>query len=462
MERKALTFLEKWYKKENSKPLILRGARQVGKSTLVHIFCKRHNIDLIELDFETVKLRQIENDTSFSIDKVIQEIELVSRKKVMENSLIFFDEVQLQPKVINRLRYFYEKKPGLRIIAAGSLLEVTMEAARFSMPVGRVQYYHLGPMTFSEFLMAKKENIFLERFNAISLDDESDPAWLELGGNLLKEFYYTGGMPEAVKCWSSGGDHEEVRDIQNSIIQTYRDDIPKYTLNKEYARVMDVFDYTAANPGKKVVFSDVADTHSKNVKQAINLLAKADIITKTTFNYCNGLPLSAGTKPSSVKLFFLDIGLYNALNDTKWSDIFSLSSDKLLTKASMAEQFVAQHLKFINSKQAAPELYYWLNNNRKGGAEIDLIYSHGGEIFPIEVKAGKTGKIKSLWKYIELKKPNYVVKFDLMERRNRISKISHKLPLSETELTSQLIGLPLFEIEKLDSYLENKKTVIKE
>lgn len=456
MKRKAFEFLDKWYRKSNSKPLILRGARQVGKSTLVRLFCRQHNIDLIELDFETVKLRQIENDTSFSIEKVIQEIELVSRKKVGSDSLLFFDEVQLQPKVINRLRYFYEKRPELRIIAAGSLLEVTMDAARFSMPVGRVQYYQLGPMTFSEFLMAKKEDIFLERFNEITLDDESDPTWLEQGADLLKEFYYTGGMPEAVKCWTDGGDHEEIRNIHNSIIQTYRDDIPKYTSNKEYSRVMDVFDYAAANLGDKVVFSDVANAHSKSVQLAIDQLAKAGVITKTTFNYCNGLPLSAGTNPSTLKLFFLDIGLYNALHDTRWSDIFSLSSDKLITKGAMAEQFIAQHLKFINSKNPAPELYYWLNNKRKGAAEIDFIYAYGGNIFPIEVKAGKTGKIKSLWKYIEIKSPKHVVKFDLMERRNRVSMINHNRPSSESgkALTSNLIGIPLFEVEKLNSYLE--------
>ena len=428
----------------------------MGKSTLVRLFCQQYDIDLIELDFETVKLRQIENDTSFSVEKVIQEIELVSRKKIGNNSLLFFDEVQLQPKVINRLRYFYEKRPDLRVIAAGSLLEVTMDAARFSMPVGRVQYYQLGPMTFSEFLMAKKEDIFLERFNAITLEDESDSTWLELGTNLLKEFYYTGGMPEAVKCWTEGGDHEDVRDIQNSIIQTYRDDIPKYTSNKEYSRVMDVFEYTAANLGDKVVFSNIAAAHSNSVKLAIDLLAKAGVITRTTFNYCNGLPLSAGTNPSTMKLYFLDIGLYNALHDMRWSDIFGLSSEKLITKGAMAEQFIAQHLKFINSKNPTPELYYWLNNKRKGAAEIDFIYSYGGDIFPVEVKAGKTGKIKSLWKYIEIKSPKYVVKFDLMERRNRVSKINHKQPSSalERELTSHLIGLPLFEVEKLNRYLE--------
>jgi len=460
MERKALHFLDTWYSKPNSKPLILRGARQVGKSTLVHLFCQIHHIDLIELDFETVKLRQIENDTSFSIEKVLQEIELITRKKVTDRSLLFFDEVQLQPKVINRLRYFYEKRPELRIIAAGSLLEVTMDAARFSMPVGRVQYFQLGPMTFSEFLTAKKEDIFLEQLNNRSLQDESDAAWLEQGADLLKEYYYTGGMPEVVQCWIDGGDHEEVRDIQNSIIQTYRDDIPKYTSNNVYSRVIDVFEYTAANLGNKVVFSDVAPVHSSSVKSAIDLLAKAGVIIKTTFNYCNGLPLSAGTNPATLKLFFLDIGLYNALHETRWADIFSLSSEKLLTKGNMAEQFVAQHLKYLNYKTPAPELYYWLNNKRKGAAEVDFIYSHGGNIFPIEVKAGKTGKIKSLWKYIEIKNPEYVVKFDLMERRERISTITHKLTqaVAGKVLKSNLIGLPLFEVEKLNYYFEDVKS----
>ena len=460
MERKALHFLDTWYNKSNSKPLILRGARQVGKSTLVRLFCQKHHIELIELDFETVKLRQIENDTSFSIEKVLQEIELVTRKKVLDRSLIFFDEVQLQPKVINRLRYFYEKRPELRIIAAGSLLEVTMDGARFSMPVGRVQYLQLGPMTFLEFLKAKKEHIFLEQLHNRALHDESDASWLEQGTELLKEFYYTGGMPEVVQCWIDSCDHEEVRDIQNSIIQTYRDDIPKYMSKKETSRIIDIFEYTAANLGNKVIFSDVAPVHSSSVKSAIDLLAKAGVIIKTTFNYCNGLPLSAGTNPATLKLFFLDIGLYNALHETRWRDIFSLSSDKLLTKGNMAEQFIAQHLKYLNYKAPAPELYYWLNNKRKGAAEVDFIYSHGGDIFPIEVKAGKTGKIKSLWKYIEIKNPKYAIKFDLMERRERISPINHKLPsaVSEKVLKCNLIGLPLFEIEKLDHYLENIKS----
>ena len=456
MKRIASEFLDKWYRKTNSKPLILRGARQVGKSTLVRLFCRQYHINLIELDFETVKLRQIENDTSFSIEKVLQEIELITRKKIGNNALIFFDEVQLQPRVINRLRYFYEQRPDLRIIAAGSLLEVTMDAARFSMPVGRVQYYQLGPMTFSEFLLAKEEDIFLEQLHAKSLQDESDGSWIEQGETLLKEFYYTGGMPEAVQCKVDGGDQEEIRDIQNAIIQTYRDDIPKYTSNKEYSRVMDVFEYTAANLGNKVIFSDVATVHSKSIQAAISLLARAGVITKTTFNYCNGLPLSAGTDQATMKLFFLDIGLYNAILGTKKMDIFNLSSEKLLTKGNMAEQFIAQHLKFINAKTPEPELFYWLHNKRKGAAEIDFIYSYGGEIFPIEVKAGKTGKIKSLWKYIELKDPRYVVKFDLMVRQKRVSRITHKAPSKDShkELTSNLIGLPLFEVEKLNSYLD--------
>ncbi len=436
--------------------MILRGARQVGKSTLVRLFCSQQNINLVELNFETTKLKQIEDDTSFSIEKVIREIELLTGKRVGKGSLLFLDEVQIQPKVINRLRYFYEERPDLRIIAAGSLLEVTLDAASFSMPVGRVQYYQLGPMSFSEFLMAKGEDIFLERLNEISLQEESDTAWIEQGAQLLKEFYYTGGMPEAVRCWTEGGDHEEVRDVQNSIIQTYRDDIPKYASNSsEYSRVSDVFEYAAGSLGEKVVFSDVSKAHSNAVKESIDLLARAGVITKTTFNYCNGLPLQAGTNPSVIKLFFLDIGLYHAMLGIEWAHLFSLSSDKLLTKGRMAEQFIAQHLKFLNPRNPVPELYYWLNNKRKGAAEIDFVHAHGGEIVPIEVKAGKTGKIKSLWQYIELKKPAHVVKFDLMERRERVSEISHNLPNSDSgsPLKSRLIGLPLFEVEKLNSYL---------
>lgn len=389
------------------------------------------------------------------MEKVLQEIELQTQKKITQESLIFFDEVQLQPKVINRLRYFYEHRPDLRVIAAGSLLEVTMEAERFSMPVGRVEYFQLGPMTFTEFLMAKDEAIFLNQLKEKNIHDQSDETWLVHGETLLKEYYYTGGMPEAVHCWINGGSEADIRAIHNSILETYKDDIPKYTTKTENLRVTEVFEYTAANLGNKVIFSDIAKTHSNNIKKAIDLLAKAGVITKTNFNYCHGLPLSAGKDHSTMKLYFLDIGLYNALHETRWSDIFSLSSEKLLTKGNMAEQFIAQHLKFLEPQKNLNELYYWLNNKKKGAAEIDFIYSYAGNILPIEVKAGKTGKIKSLWNYIEQKKPEYVIKFDLMKREKRVSEVSHKLSSTETsvQLKSKLIGLPLFEVEKLNNYL---------
>ncbi|MBN2861006.1 MAG: ATP-binding protein [Sphaerochaetaceae bacterium] len=457
MDRKALHSLHSWYNKTPSKPLIVRGARQVGKSTLVRLFCQNLEIDLIELDFEIVKLREIENDTSFSIEKVLEEIELVSGRKITKRSLLFFDEVQGQPRIINRLRYFYEKRPDLRVIAAGSLLEVTLDALHSPMPVGRVQYLQLGPMTFSEFLQAKQEDIFLEQLEKRGIRDASDATWLDYGSRLLKEYYFVGGMPEAVQCWVHGGDTQDVRDIHNSILHTYRDDIPKYSSKKEYARVSDVFEYTGAHIGEKVVFSDISHAHSLRVRSSIDLLAKAGVIIKTVHTSCKGLPLAAGTEPATMKLFFLDIGLLNAMHDTRWSDIFSLPSEYLLTKGSMAEQFIAQHLKGIDIRNPSPELYYWLHNRRKRAAEIDFIHSHAGTILPIEVKAGKTGKIKSLWKYIEQQGPEFVVKFDLMERRERVREITHKALKAGDghDLRSILLALPLFEIEYLPEYLDD-------
>lgn len=457
MDRKAFQFLDNWYNKTPSKPLILRGARQVGKSTLVRLFCQKLQINLIELDLEIIKLRQIENNTSFSIDKVLEEIELVSGRKITDRSLLFFDEVQGQPRVINRLRYFYENRPDLRLIAAGSLLEVTLDALRFSMPVGRVQYLQLGPMTFSEFLLAKQEHVFLEQLEKRGIHDESDATWIEYGSHLLKEYYYVGGMPEAVQCWINGGKKEDVRDIHHAILQTYRDDIPKYSSNKAYERASDVFKYTGAHIGEKVVFSDISAAHSSSVRSAIDLLAKAGVIIKTVHTSCNGLPLAAGIEPATMKLFFLDIGLLNAMHGTRWSDLFSLPSEHLLTKGNMAEQFIAQHLKGTDMKNPSSELYYWLHNRRKGAAEIDFIHSYSGTIIPIEVKAGKTGKIKSLWKYIEQRQPGLVVKFDLMERRKRVSDITHKAldTGGAHDLRSTLLALPLFEVERLTENLED-------
>ncbi|MDA3941101.1 MAG: DUF4143 domain-containing protein [Spirochaetia bacterium] len=270
-------------------------------------------------------------------------------------------------------------------------------------------------------------------------------------------------MPEAVKVYCDGGSFEEVKAIHESIIQTYRDDIPIYTKSGQSSNVNDLFEYTAAHLGEKVIFSDVSNTHSSRVKKAINLLSKAGVILKTTFNNCNGLPLKAGEDDKICKLYFLDIGLYNAMMGIRWSDIFQLNPEDLIIKGKMAEQFIAQHLKYLTPQSPNSGLYYWLSEKRKGAAEVDFIIAFNNRILPVEIKSGKTGKMKSLWQYIAKKNADYSIRMDLAYRKSYTSEVSHKILLKGQMVDAQsvLLALPLFLIEYLSKFLEEMISIHK-
>lgn len=456
MYRIAMEDLKKWFQEENSKPLVMRGARQVGKSTLVRNFCKHENIKLVEINLEKKKISQLENQEDFDIEKVISEIELSVGEKITKNTILFLDEIQAQPIAFNRLRYFYEDKPCLKVIAAGSLLDVIMEQENFSMPVGRVEYYYLGPMTFLEFLMAKNEKILCEQINNLDINNPPSTTLFKKASQLLKEYYFVGGMPEVIKKYIDSGDMESVRKIQYSLLQTYRDDIPKYTKNKQMDSVGNVFEYVPANLGQKVIFRNISNTHSGKIKESINLLSKAGVIYKIVHTNSSGLPLKAGEDENIYKLFFLDIGLSNAMMEVQWKDIYYLSSEKLLLKGNMAEQFIAQHLMFRNSTVIQPALHYWLRGGKKNAAEVDFIISHASLIYPIEVKAGSTGKMRSLWQFVSEKESDYAIRFDLVERTQMLSTIKHKVRTSNGIVDTQcnLLSLPLFAIEKFTHFLD--------
>ncbi len=457
MFRKALLELKSWCQREVPKPLILRGARQVGKSTLVKMLSQELELDLVEINLEKKTIGQFNNKDDFSIEKVISEIQIATKTRITKNSLLFLDEVQAQPSALNALRYFYEDRPGLKVIAAGSLLEVVANKNNFGMPVGRVEYYYLGPMTFSEFLLALGEDILEEEIRQIGLQHPATSTLQRQAIEFLKEFYYVGGMPEAVKTYAKNRDYLEVRDVQNSLLQTYKDDIPKYSKGREFNNILAVMDYSIHNLGKKVVFSHVLKkTHSTYVKQAIESLALANVIYRTCHNSCSGLPLSAGEDPDIFKLYFLDIGLYNCYMELGWSDLYKLTPDLLLTKGNMAEQFVAQHLAFRQPKKELSKLYYWLRNGKSSAAEVDFVFSHQSKIYPLEVKSGNSGKLRSLWQFVLEKGTKRALRVDLSFRKQATARISHKMvsPAGVQEVNCELIGLPLYAIENLSNFVD--------
>ncbi|MFM8765325.1 MAG: ATP-binding protein, partial [Spartobacteria bacterium] len=257
IKRKVASVLENWLRKSHRKPLVLRGARQVGKSTLVREFAKAAGLELLEVNLE----RHAALDSVFrSLDvvRLVREIEgLLGRRVVTENALLFLDEIQATPHALAALRYFYEEMPGLPVVAAGSLLEFTLADHEFSMPVGRVEYLHLGPVAFSEFLAAADSGLvsYLEAAGRFEEIPETAHARLV---ERLREFLFIGGMPAAVREFLEGGSLVAVREVQRSIVETYQDDFAKYARREMLARLQSVFQRIPANIGRKIKYVNLS------------------------------------------------------------------------------------------------------------------------------------------------------------------------------------------------------------
>ncbi len=455
MRRIQTQYLKEWYLKNNRKPLMVRGARQVGKSTLVRLFAKELNLDLIEINLEKNKLRSLEFQNEKLVVSILQEIESKFNKKIHEKTLIFFDEIQQLPELIPALRFFYEERPDLAVVCAGSLLEFVLEEHEFSMPVGRIEFLYLGPMKFSEFLMnGEKEELFNQVQNKFPKITSSHYEQLT---EQLKKYFFIGGMPEAIKNYYETHSPKAVRDVHHSIIATYKNDFTKYTKNKELPRIEEVFEALPNNFGKKIKYTEIsAALDSRKIKRSLHLLALAHLIQICYHSNSSGIPISSQKDINVFKLYFLDIGLLHYMFGLGWSDINNLDNKSLLTQGVSAEQFIAQHLAYRNGPQEAPELYYWLRDKNAANAEVDFIISKGRSIIPIEIKSGKSGSIKSLIQFMGEKKYLEAYRFDLRDRaafgENFIEDIKIKIADTENKFTEfKLINSHLGLIECLDS-----------
>jgi len=455
MKRKYEKLLKEWLNSSHKKPLMLRGARQVGKSTLITLFCEAQGLELLEINFENTTLSSLRDPRNFRLDNLLRELELESSLKIGPKTLIFFDEIQNCPTAIEKLRYFYEDSREFTIVAAGSLLELTLEQENISIPVGRVDYLNIEPMDFEEFLLALGETQLLDFLDSFDLKVFPQSFYERLFTH-FKEFLYVGGMPEAVETFARTSDFDKVRTVQKSILLTYRQDIPKYSKRSRLAHyISNTLDYTLSHIGHKVKFSDVAKTNSQVVKDAIHILNQAHLIRPCFYTNSSKLPLFSQVDSSTMKLYFLDVGLMNAAMDLSFSTLFKFSGEELMTKGIIVEQFIAQHLRsqrFLNEQQS---LYYWLNEKKGASAEIDFILEHLGKIVPIEVKSGATGKMKSLFQFIARKKIDTGVKIDLKFRTKWRDKVSTTVRIGNNNcpLQFKISYMPAFFITKIDKFL---------
>lgn len=454
MKRKAEADLLVWYKQKKRKPLILRGARQVGKSTLVKLFAKENKLELIEVNLEKSKIESFNSD-EIEIDIIIQEIEYKTKARFTKKTLLFLDEIQANPRAIMALRYFFEDRPEVAIIAAGSLLEFVLNDHTISMPVGRVEYYHLGPLTFEEFLLAKGEKRIVE-----DLCEKPFEVSFLLFNKLqryLMEYFYVGGMPEAVSTFCETKSFVEVEKVHRSIIETYRDDFPKYATKAEAVNLGQLIKLIANHVGKKIKYSELLkDVKHAPIKKALLLLENAKIIFRCSHSNASGIPLGSQIEESVFKVYFLDIGLLNHLLGIDAEDILNSESNKeiLLIRGVLAEQFVAQQLKYSSQKFASETLFYWLKDLKKEGAEIDFLIQKSSGIIPIEVKSNKSGTLKSLFVFMQLKELKKAIRFDMKKRKpdEIIENMNTSIfnGVKNQKVAFMLYNYPLFLVNFLD------------
>jgi predicted AAA+ superfamily ATPase len=456
MQRQQLQFLQKWLHNKNRKPLIIRGARQVGKSTLVELFAKQSQQKLFNVNLERYpELSQV--FSSKEPEQILQQIEALPRMDRISNEmLLFLDEIQAVPEAIPALRYFYEDRPELPVISAGSLLEFALSEHQFSMPVGRIQYLHIGPMTFTEFLAALNEDKLYQFVMHYEFGQEIGVVIHQRLLQLLRCYYFVGGMPEAVAIFADTRSYREVSEVHNSIIETYREDFPKYAGSRNLNRMLNVFNFAARNVGIKVKYSNISKLdQSVSLKKDIEILSMARVINKVVHSHCTGLPLQADIEEKVYKLLFLDVGLMNAICGLNWRNISQLDDIKLINEGTIAEQFIGQHLQAALAETPNRELTYWLREGRSSNAEVDYVIALEGNIIPIEIKSGATGSLKSLHQFMGNKQIPVAIRFDAsLPRLNDINTIIN-IGKQRKEISYPLISLPLYLVERLNEVVGN-------
>jgi uncharacterized protein len=381
--------LLKWKESRRRKPLIIRGARQIGKTWSIEEFGHSNYSNTYKIDFEKLRNVHAVFDENLDPARILGQLELILNAKIEINeSLIFFDEIQACPRALMSLRYFYEEMPDLHIIAAGSLLDFILKDISF--PVGRVQFINMYPFTFYEFLCATGKAVAAEKLLA---PPTKLPAPIhELLLSELKKYFFIGGMPEAVKTYAETGSMFEAFEVQSEIIDSYRQDFSKYAPRADKRCLDMVLNNVSAMVGEQIKYSKLAEGFSnQTIHKAFDLLEQARVIIKINATM-PGFPLGAGVNNKKFKASILDLGVMQRLAHLPVNREIQQADLLAIFRGKMAEQFVAQE--FTASQNS--EIYYWSRDARGSSAEVDFLLEIDEHIVPIEVKSGQGGSLRSL------------------------------------------------------------------
>jgi predicted AAA+ superfamily ATPase len=400
MKRMIDHALAAWRADASRKALLVRGARQVGKTFAVREFAKSFE-NLVEINFE----KQPALGTLFEPDldprRILRDVQLATGARVDPGKTLFFlDEIQAAPRALTALRYFQEDLPALHVVAAGSLVEFAV--AEVGIPVGRVASLFMHPMSFLEFLAAKGRGGAVAELVAHSAEVPLAPAVHAELLRLVGEYLAVGGMPEAVAEWVRQGDLKKCLRVQRRLADTYRQDFAKYSRLSQVKYVDLVFSEVPRFLGRKFVFARLAGSRRRrDLQPAVDLLAKAGLVTPVVQTAANGLPLGAQADPNRFKLLFLDIGLAESILGFDGSTWILDPENAFVNAGELAEAFVGQELLAYASPHVSPTLHYWHREAAASNAEVDYLMAAGPEIVPIEVKRGAGGALKSMRLFLE-------------------------------------------------------------
>ena len=443
MKRLLDKYLLDWKTSYNRKPLILRGARQVGKTFTIKKFGKEKFENFLYINLE----REEENKFIFNdknLDKIINELSILYNTPIISGkTLIFIDEIQVSPNAIALLRYFYEEKPNLHIIAAGSLLDHTLNEIQYSMPVGRVEFMYMYPLNFKEFLLAHDHEILINYIEDYTFDKQFSKQIHAKISEYLRLYFFIGGMPESVKTYINTKNLIEVEKIHSSILTSLQYDFAKYGTRSQQDYMKTCLHYVVNNIGRKVKYVNInRNVKSSNLKTSLLKLEMSRIVHLIRKTLSVEVPITQHIDNNTFKPIFLDIGLANHLAQIKLTNIKNLITD---FEGSLAEQFIGQEFIASFPHYTDGKLYYWMREAKNSNAEIDFLIQKDNKIYPVEVKAGKTGTLKSLQVFLTKKKEQTGIRFNMdIPNYGENLETNFKLKNKNINLKYNLFSMPLY------------------
>jgi len=438
--RKIISYLVEWKNKKERKPLVLRGARQVGKTSAVLMFGKKYFKSILHLNLENIEHQRLfrEEVSLKDFEKIVQ---ITLRQNIIPGeTLIFIDEIQNSPPLIKLLRFFYERKPDVHVIAAGSLFQAKIEREGLSLPVGRIEYAYLYPLDFFEYLEARGEVELLNIFKSFSFKNKIPETLHREGLRHFHDYTMIGGMPEVIKTYIESQDVDILKPVYSSLFTSYAEDVYKYSSLANVKYLSYVIEQAPLFAGMTITYDKFGGSNyrSREMGAAFSTLEKIMLVYPIQATKSNELPLIPQRKRPK-KLLFLDVGLVNHRMGVQ-DQFINLKDLNDFYRGRVAEQVVGQNI-LSQFTHHCPSLLYWAKGKQEGMAEVDYCFQAKGKILGIEVKSGSSGRLRSLFSFADAVKNHQLLRIYSGPFKQEIIKFGQ----TQYELTS----IPFYLIPRI-------------